>query len=111
LVRNSSVGSELCKDEAISLPAKPGVLKYGELLVSERGVEQTLFIQASGKPNLISPSEGNESLVHTMKEGGMCRTRICRLHAAQSFPASDWYAMVLTLTQDAFESLDRYSRT
>lgn len=38
LVRNSSVGPELYEDEAISLPAKPGVLKYGELLVSERGV-------------------------------------------------------------------------
>jgi hypothetical protein len=50
-VRNSSVGAELHEEDAKTLAAIMGVrqLKNGELLVSEGGADQTLFIPASGK--------------------------------------------------------------
>ena len=68
LVRNSSVGSELHEDEAKTMAGILGVrqLKDGELLVSEGGAEQTLFILVSGKLGVISKvSGGTEKLVHT----------------------------------------------
>lgn len=77
LVRNSSVGSELFEDEARTLATKLGVrqLKDGELLVSEGGAEQTLFILVSGKLAVISANEGKENLVYTMKSGECAGTR------------------------------------
>ena len=78
LVRNSSVGSELHEDEARTLAAILGVrqLKDGELLVSEGGAEQTLFILVSGKLAVISTiTGGTEKLVHTMKAGECAGTR------------------------------------
>ena len=78
LVRNSSVGSELHEDEAKKLAAILGVrqLKDGELLVSEGGAEQTLFILVAGKiADISTATGGKEKLVHTMKEGECAGTR------------------------------------
>jgi CRP/FNR family transcriptional regulator, cyclic AMP receptor protein len=77
LVRNSSVGAELHEDEAKTLAGILGVrqLKDGELLVSEGGAEQTLFILVAGKLGVISTISGKEKLVHTMKEGECAGTR------------------------------------
>ena len=108
LVRNSSVGAELHEDEAKTLAAILGVrhLKDGELLVSEGGAEQTLFILASGKLAVISSTEGKENLVYTMKEGECAGTRafVDRAPRKATLRAMG-NATVYTLTPDAFESL------
>ncbi len=109
LVRNSSVGAELHEDEAKTLAAILGVrhLKDGELLVSEGGAEQTLFILASGRLAVISSAtEGKENLVYTMKEGECAGTRafVDRAPRKATLRAIG-NATVYTLTPDAFESL------
>ena len=108
LVRNSSVGAELHEDEAKTLAAILGVrhLKDGELLVSEGGAEQTLFILASGRLAVISSTEGKENLVYTMKEGECAGTRafVDRAPRKATLRAIG-NATVYTLTPDAFESL------
>ena len=109
LVRNSSVGAELHEDEAKTLAAILGVrqLKDGELLVSEGGAEQTLFILASGKLAVISSAtEGKESQVYTMKVGECAGTRafVDRAPRKATLRAIG-NATVYTLTPDAFESV------
>ena len=108
LVRNSTVGAELHEDEAMTLAAILGVrhLKDGELLVSEGGAEQTLFILASGKLAVISSAEGKESLVYTMKEGECAGTRafVDRAPRRATLRAIG-NATVYTLTPESFESL------
>jgi CRP/FNR family transcriptional regulator, cyclic AMP receptor protein len=77
-VRNSTVGTELTEDEAKLLAAKMGArhLKDGEFLVKEGETDQTLFVLAAGKLNVISKnSEGEERLVYTMNEGECAGTR------------------------------------
>ncbi len=109
LVRNSSVGSELHEDEARTLAAILGVrlLKDGELLVSEGGAEQTLFILVSGKLGVISKvSGGSEKLVHTMKEGECAGTRafVDRTPRKATLRAIG-NATVYTLTPEAFDTV------
>ena len=109
LVRNSLVGAELHEDEAKTLAAKLGVrqLKDGELLVSEGGAEQTLFILASGKLAVISSAtEGKESQVYTMKVGECAGTRafVDRAPRKATLRAIG-NATVYTLTPDSFETL------
>ena len=108
LVRNSSVGAELHEDEAKTLAKILGVrqLKDGELLVSEGGAEQTLFILASGKLAVTSSTAGKESLVYTMKEGECAGTRafVDRAPRRATLRAIG-NATVYTLTPESFESL------
>jgi len=109
LVRNSSVGAELYEDEAKTLATILGVrhLKDGELLVSEGGAEQTLFILVSGKLAVISTDTGGEEqLVHTMKEGECAGTRafVDRTPRKATLRAVG-NATVYTLTPDAFETV------
>jgi CRP/FNR family transcriptional regulator, cyclic AMP receptor protein len=109
LVRNSSVGSELHEDEARVLAAKLGVrqLKDGELLVSEGGAEQTLFILVSGRIAVISTfTGGTEKLVHTMKEGECAGTRafVDRTPRKATLRAIG-NATVYTLTPEAFDTV------
>ena len=109
LVRNSSVGAELHEDEAKTLAAILGVrqLKDDELLVSEGGNEQTLFILASGKLAVLSSgAEGKQNLVYTMKEGECAGTRafVDRTPRKATLRAIG-NATVYTLTPDAFETL------
>ena len=108
LVRNSTVGAELHEDEARTLAAILGVrhLKDGELLVSEGGAEQTLFILVSGKLAVTSFTEGKESLVYTMKEGECAGTRafVDRAPRRATLRAIG-NATVYTLTPESFESL------
>lgn len=108
LLRNSSVGADLHEEEAKSLAAILGVrrLQDGELLVSEGGPEQTLFILASGKLAVINSTEGKENLVYTMKEGECAGTRafVDRAPRKATLRAIG-SATVYTLTPEAFESL------
>ena len=109
LVRNSSVGAELHENEAKTLAAILGVrhLKDGELLVSEGGADQTLFILAAGKLGVISSdTEGKENLVHTMKEGECAGTRafVDRTPRKATLRGIG-NATVYTLTPDAFDTL------
>jgi CRP/FNR family cyclic AMP-dependent transcriptional regulator len=109
LVRNSSVGAELHESEAKTLATILGVrqLKDGELLVSEGGAEQTLFILVSGKLAVISTGTGGEEqLVHTMKEGECAGTRafVDRTPRKATLRAIG-NATVYTLTPDAFETV------
>ena len=108
LVRNSTVGAELHEDEAKTLAAILGVrhVKDGELLVSEGGAEQTLFILATGKLAVLSSAEGKESLVYTMKEGECAGTRafVDRTPRKATLRAIG-DATAYTLTPESFESL------
>lgn len=109
LVRNSSVGAELHEDEAKTMAAILGVrhLQDDELLVSEGGNEQTLFILASGKLAVLSSAaEGKQNLVYTMKEGECAGTRafVDRTPRKATLRAIG-NATVYTLTPDAFETL------
>jgi CRP/FNR family cyclic AMP-dependent transcriptional regulator len=109
LVRNSSVGAELYEGEAKTLAAILGVrrLKDGELLVSEGGNDQTLFILASGKLAVLSSAaEGKENLVYTMKEGECAGTRafVDRAPRKATLRAVG-NATVYTLTPEAFETV------
>ncbi|MEO8331498.1 MAG: cyclic nucleotide-binding domain-containing protein [Gallionella sp.] len=109
LVRNSSVGAELYENEAKTLAAKLGVrrLKDGELLVSEGGADQTLFILVSGKLGVTSTdSEGKENLVYTMKEGECAGTRaFVDRSPRKATLRTIGNATVYTLTPDDFDSL------
>lgn len=109
LVRNSSVGSELHEDEAKILAAILGVrqLKDGELLVSEGGAEQTLFILVSGKIGVISKVTGSaEKLVHTMKEGECAGTRaFVDRTPRKATLRTIGNATVYTLTPEAFDTV------
>jgi CRP-like cAMP-binding protein len=103
------VGSELHEDEARSLAAILGVrqLKDGELLVSEGGAEQTLFILVSGKLGVISKVTGGiDKLVHTMKEGECAGTRafVDRTPRKATLRAIG-NATVYTLTPEAFDTV------
>jgi len=109
LIRNSSVGSELHESEAKVLAAILGVrqLKDGELLVSEGGAEQTLFILVAGKLGVISKvADGAEKLVHTMKEGECAGTRafVDRTPRKATLRAIG-NATVYTLTPEAFDTV------
>ena len=109
LIRNSSVGSELHEDEAKAMATILGVrqLKDGELLVSEGGAEQTLFILVAGKLGVISMANGGkEKLVHTMKEGECAGTRafVDRTPRKATLRAIG-NATVYTLTPDAFDTV------
>jgi CRP/FNR family cyclic AMP-dependent transcriptional regulator len=108
-VRNSSVGAELHEDEAKTLAAILGVrhLKDGELLVSEGGADQTLFILATGKLGVISSgTEGKENLVHTMKAGECAGTRaFVDQTPRKATLRAIGNATVYTLTPDAFDTL------
>lgn len=109
MVRNSSVGAELYEGEAKTLAAILGVrhLKDGELLVSEGGNDQTLFILASGKLAVLSSAaEGKETLVYTMKEGECAGTRafVDRAPRKATLRAIG-NARVYTLTPEAFETV------
>lgn len=109
LVRNSTVGAELHEDEARTLAAIMGVrqVQDGELLVSEGGADQTLFILASGKLGVISSDpEGKENLVHTMTTGECAGTRafVDRTPRKATLRAIG-DATVYTLTPDAFDTL------
>lgn len=109
LVRNSSVGSELHEDDAKQLAAILGVrqLQDNELLVSEGGADQTLFLLASGKLAVISvDAKGKENPVYTMKEGECAGTRAFVDQAPRKATLrAKGNATVYTLTPDAFESL------
>lgn len=109
LVRNSSVGSELHEDDAKQLAAILGVrqLQDNELLVSEGGADQTLFLLASGKLAVISvDAKGKENPVYTMKEGECAGTRAFVDQAPRKATLrARGNATVYTLTPDAFESL------
>lgn len=115
LIRNSSVGSEIHEDEAKILAAILGVrqVKDGELLVSEGGAEQTLFILVAGKLGVISTaSGGTEKLVHTMKAGECAGTRafVDRTPRKATLRAIG-NATVYTLTPEAFDTVvDTYPR-
>jgi len=109
LVRNSSVGAELHEDEARTLAGILGVrqLKDGELLVSEGGAEQTLFILVAGKLAVLSSFPGGaEKLVHTMTEGECAGTRafVDRTPRKATLRAIG-DATVYTLTPEAFETV------
>lgn len=107
-VRNSTVGAELHEDEARVLATKLGVRQVGdgELLVSEGGADQTLFILASGKLAVLSSSEGKENLVYTMKVGECAGTRafVDRTPRKATLRAVG-NATVYTLTPDSFDTL------
>lgn len=109
LIRKSSVCGEIDDNEAMTMAAIMGVLqlKDGELLVSEGDADQNLYILASGKLGVISSDiDGNETLVHTMKEGECAGTRafVDRTPRKATLRAIG-NATVYTLTPDDFETV------
>lgn len=108
-VCNISVCAELDDNEARILAATMGVrhLQGGELLVSEGGADQSLYVVVAGKLAVYSAdADGKETLVYTMQEGECAGTRafVDRTPRKATLRAMG-DTMVYTLTPHDFESL------
>lgn len=107
-VRNSTLGDELDKNEAVELAKIMGVrrLKDGELVVAEGGAANTLFVLINGKLGVSSVIDGEEVAVYAMSEGECAGTRafVDRTPRKATLRAMG-EATVYTLEPTAFESL------
>lgn len=108
LVRTSTLGDELTKQECEQLAGVMGVrhLEDGELLSPEGGKDSTLFVLVQGRLAVTSNIEGQELEVYIMKEGECAGTRafVDRSPRKASLRAMGT-ATVYTLEPNAFESL------
>ncbi|MEW5755606.1 MAG: Crp/Fnr family transcriptional regulator [Pseudomonadota bacterium] len=81
-------------------------LKDGEILVSEHGTDQTLFVLIKGKLGVYSTMEGGQELVYTMIEGECAGTRAFVDRAPRKATLkSIGDTTVYTMEPDDFESL------
>ena len=108
LVRTSSLGDELTKQECEHLAAIMGVrqLADGELLSPEGGKDSTLFLLAKGRLAVSSNIEGADREVYVMTQGECAGTRafVDRSPRKASLRA-EGNVTVYTLEPDAFEAL------
>lgn len=107
-IRASVLGAELSDDEAKVLAGITGVrhLHDGELLITEGGLDTTLFVLGKGKLAVIGKIGGQDETVYVMSEGECAGTRafVDRTPRKATLRAIG-DATVYTLTPDAFESL------
>jgi len=108
LVRTSSLGDELTKQECEKLAAIMGVrhLEDGELLSAEGGKDSTLFVLVKGRLLVTSNIEGADREVYVMTQGECAGTRafVDRSPRKASLRA-EGNATVYTLEPDTFEAL------
>ncbi len=107
-IGTSSLGHELSLKECEVLAQIMGVQHFrdGELLVSERGNEHTLFLLVDGALEVLSETDGENKVVYTMSPGEVAGTRafVDRTPRKATLRAKG-EATVYTLEPEAFESL------
>ncbi len=107
-IRTSALGAELHEDEAKTLAGIMDAqrLKDGELLSTEGGAANTLYLLAEGKLTVISNIDDVDQPVYTMTAGECAGTRafVDRAPRKATLRAAG-NAVVYTLEPDAFESL------
>ncbi len=107
-IRTSALGAELHEDEAKTLAGIMDAqrLKDGELLSTEGGAANTLYLLAEGKLTVISNIDDVDQPVYTMTAGECAGTRafVDRTPRKATLRAAG-NAVVYTLEPDAFESL------
>lgn len=107
-IGDSAIGVELSLNECQVLGNIMGVrhVHDGELLISERGAEHTLFVLIEGKLNIIGNHEGAEQVLYTMSPGEVAGTRafVDRTPRKATLRA-EGEATVYTLEPQDFESL------
>lgn len=108
LVRLSTLGDELDRNESDALAAKMGVVtaRDGEVVVAENDKRSTLYVLIDGRLEVMSRIDGHDVPVYTMKKGECAGTRafVDRSPRKATLRASG-PTTVYTLEPDAFESL------
>lgn len=109
VVMDSSVGMELTEDKARLLAAKMGVrhLQDGEFLVREGEEDQTLFLLAAGKLQVMSrDADGMDQPVYAMHIGECAGTRaFVERSSRKATLRAVGPTVVYTLTPQDFEKL------
>jgi len=77
VVRASTLGDELDKNESSALASVMGVrkLRDGELLVAENTADHALYLLADGRLEVLSKTDGQDVVVYTMSKGECAGTR------------------------------------
>lgn len=108
VVRASTLGDELDKNESIALASIMGArkLRDGELLVAENAADHALYLLADGRLEVLSKTDGQDVVVYTMSKGECAGTRafVDRTPRRATLRASG-EATVYTLERQPFESL------
>lgn len=109
VVMGSSVGLELAEDEARLLAAKMGArqLQDGEFLVREGEADQTLFLLAAGKLQVLNrDADGVDQPVYAMQVGECAGTRaFVEQSSRKATLRAVGPTVVYTLTPQDFEKL------
>ena len=108
VVRASTLGDELDKNESIALASIMGArrLHDGELLVAENTADQALYLLAEGRLEVLSKTDGQDIIVYTMSQGECAGTRafVDRTPRRATLRAAG-DTTVYTLERQPFESL------
>lgn len=107
-LRKSLLTAELDEAETQALADQMGVttLRHGEVLVSEGGLRQTLFLQAAGALQLFRDRGGSEEILYQTRIGDCVGTRTFIDHSAYMFGLrAVGESTVLTLAPAALEAL------
>ena len=104
----SSIGGELTVAEGEKLANAMSVLdvKDGEVISSEGGSANTLFVLIEGQMDVISGDDKSDNVVYTMKKGECAGTRaFVDLTPRKATLRAKGDAVVYTLEPNNFESL------
>ena len=108
VVRASTLGDELDKNESIALASIMGArrLRDGELLVAENAADHALYLLAQGRLEVLSKTDGQDIIVYTMSQGECAGTRafVDRTPRRATLRAAG-DTTVYTLERQPFESL------
>ena len=108
VVRASTLGDELDKNESIALASIMGArrLHDGELLVAENAADHALYLLAEGRLEVLSKTDGQDIIVYTMSQGECAGTRafVDRTPRRATLRAAG-DTTVYTLERQPFESL------
>lgn len=108
VVRASTLGDELDKNESIALASIMGArrLRDGELLVAENAADHALYLLAEGRLEVLSKTDGQDIIVYTMSQGECAGTRafVDRTPRRATLRAAG-DTTVYTLERQPFESL------
>lgn len=108
VVRASTLGDELDKNESIALASIMGArrLHDGELLVAENTADHALYLLAEGRLEVLSKTDGQDIIVYTMSQGECAGTRafVDRTPRRATLRAAG-DTTVYTLERQPFESL------
>ncbi len=108
IVRASTLGDELDKNESVALAGIMGARKLsdGEQLVAENAADHALYLLADGRLEVLSRTDGQDAVVYTMSKGECAGTRafVDRTPRKATLRAVG-NTIVYTLERQPFESL------